>query len=133
MLWVQILHKTVEVLVHCYFGLTRRYILGHLVTVTAAVLLTWALADSDLFIFKESAPLVPGPTFGPWVEFWVQLPYPWKFSLCSNRSRCDTWPSNKNHPSHVTKLMNSNTYFIITYSIFCNINSYYSIIIIIVY
>ena len=33
----------------------------------------------------------------------------------------------------VTKLMNSNTYSIITYSISCNTNSYYSIIIITVY
>jgi hypothetical protein len=26
--------------------------------------------------FKEGAPLAPGPTFGPWVESWVQIPYP---------------------------------------------------------
>ena len=49
--------------------------------------------------FKEGAPLAPGPTFGPWVEFWVQLRYPQRFSSLPNQSRCDTWRDTKNHPS----------------------------------
>jgi hypothetical protein len=28
------------------------------------------------YFFKEGAPLAFRPTFGPLVEFWVQLPYP---------------------------------------------------------
>ena len=52
--------------------------------------------------FKESAPLALGPTFGPWVEFWIQLPYPRKFSSRSNQSRCNTWRDTKNHPSQIS-------------------------------
>ena len=57
------------------------------------------LGRFDPHFFKKSAPLAPGPTFGPWVEFWVQLPYPRKYSSRSNQSRCDTWRDTKNHPS----------------------------------
>ena len=99
-----------EVRVHCYFGLslTRHYILGHLVIITAAAHWTWALAGFGPHFFKEAAPLALGPPFGPSVEFWVQLPYPQRFSSRSNQSRCDTWRDTKNHPSQSTNVISRN-------------------------
>ena len=60
--------------------------LGYLAIITATIHSTWALARFGSYFFKEGAPLALGPTFGPLVEFWIQLSYFLKFSPCSNQS-----------------------------------------------
>ena len=49
------LHRVVEALVHCYFGLslTKPPFLGHLVIITATVHLTWVLADLALISLRK--------------------------------------------------------------------------------
>ena len=102
MLWVQILHKnsgsTSPLLFWAFINKTLHFRPFGYYYYSCS--LDLGLGKFGPHFFKEGAPLAPGPTFRPWVEFWVQLPYPQRFSSRSNQSHYDTWRDTKNHPSH---------------------------------